>query len=54
MNVLAGVAHKQPQSAYAGLKKTLQQEWFFVQRVTPGVGGKFGPGVEVLWEIFVP
>ena len=33
---LAGVARKHPQSAYAGLQKSLQQEWAFVQRVTLG------------------
>ena len=38
VKVLAGVAHKHPQSAYAVLQKSLQQEWDFVQRVTPGVG----------------
>ena len=41
--ILAGVARKQPQSAYAGLQKSLQQELAFVQRVTPGVGDFFGP-----------
>ena len=38
VSVLAGVTHKHLQSAYAGLQKSLQQEWAFVQRVTPGVG----------------
>ena len=41
LEILAGVAQKHPQSAYAGLKKSLQQEWSFVQRVTPGVGDAF-------------
>ena len=54
MSILAGVAHKHPQSAYAGLQKYLQQEWAFVQRVTPGVGEAFGPVEEALREIFVP
>ena len=54
MNVLAGVAHKHLQSAYSGLQKSLQQEWDFVQRVTPGVGEEFGPVEEALREIFVP
>ena len=53
VSVLAGVAHKHPQSAYAGLQKDLQQEWDFVQRVTPGVGEAFGPVEEALREIFV-
>ena len=40
--ILAGVAQKHPQSAYAGLQKSLQQEWEFLQPVTPGVGNAFG------------
>ena len=54
MKLLAGVAHKHPHSAYAGLQKSLQQEWSFVQRVTPGVGEAIGPVEEALMEIFVP
>ena len=54
VSVLAGVAHKHLQSAYAVLQKFLQQEWAFVQRVTPGVGEAFGPVEEALREIFVP
>ena len=54
MIVLSGVSHKHPQSAYAGLQKSLQQEWDFVQRVTPGVGEAFGQVEEALQEIFVP
>ena len=53
MNVLAGVAHKHPQSAYEGLQNSLQQEWDFVQRATPGVGEAFGSVEETLWVIFV-
>ena len=30
--ILAGVALKHPQSAYAGLQKSLQQGWAFVQK----------------------
>ena len=52
--ILAGVALKHPQSAYAGLQKSLQQEWAFVQRVTPGVGAAFGLVKEALREVFVP
>ena len=50
----AGVAHKHPQSAYAGPKNSLQQEWAFVQTVTPGFGNAFGPLEVALKEIFVP
>ena len=35
VKTLAGVDRKHPQFAYAGLQKSLQQEWAFVQRVTP-------------------
>ena len=52
--ILAGVALKHPQSAYVGLQKSLQQEWAFVQRVTPGVGAAFGPFEEALREVLVP
>ena len=54
MAILAGVARKHPQSAYAGLQKSLQQEWDFVQRVTLGVGDYFRPVQEVLEKTFVP
>ena len=54
VKLLAGVGHKHPQSAYAGLQKFLQQEWAFVQRVTPGVREAFVPVEEALREIFVP
>ena len=35
-------------------EKYLQQEWAFVQRVTPGVGAAFGPVKEALQEVFFP
>ena len=54
VKLLAGVAHKHPQSDYARLKNSLQQEWAFVQRVTLRVGDAFGPVEEALKEIFVP
>ena len=37
VRTLSRVARKHLQSAYAGLQKSLQQEWAFVQRVTPGI-----------------
>ena len=42
LKLLAGVAYKHPQSAYAGLQNSLQQEWDFVKRVTPVVEESFG------------
>ena len=41
MGTLAGLSRKHPQSAYAGLNNSIQQEWAFVQRVTPGIGDDF-------------
>ena len=49
----AGVSRKHPQSACAGLQKSLQQEWVFLQRVTPGIGNAFGPVEKVLRDTFV-
>ena len=54
VSILSGVAPKHPQSAYAGLQKSLQQEWAFVQWVTPGVGDSFGYVETALKETFVP
>ena len=40
---LLWVDHKHPQSYYAGLNKSLQQEWVFVQQVTPDILDAFVP-----------
>ena len=36
--VLAKIARRHPQSAYAGLGMLLQSEWQYLQRTVPGVG----------------
>ena len=54
VETLTGVSRKNPQFVYAGLKNSLQQEWAFVQRVTPGIGNAFSPIEKALLEIFVP
>ena len=54
VKTLAGVARKHPQYAYAGLQKSLQQEWAFVQRFTPGRGEEFGPVEEEIEKAFLP
>ena len=54
VEIFAGVTQKHPQSDYAGLHKSLQQEWAFVQRVTPGVSNVFGPVKTALKDTFVP
>ena len=53
VEILAGVSCKHLQSAYAGLRKSLQQEWAFMQRVTPGIGDDFIQVETVLKETFV-
>ena len=52
VRTLSGLACKHLQSAYAGLQKLLQQEWEFVQRVTPDIGGAFRPVETALWYMF--
>ena len=54
VEILSGVSRKHPQSAYTGLQKSLQQEWEFVLRVTPGIGDAFGPVETALKETCVP
>ena len=49
---LGGVACKHLQSAYSRLQKSLQQEWSFVQWVTPGIVYAFGPAEKALRETF--
>ena len=46
--VLAGVARLNLQTIYAGLQKSLQQEWDFFQKTTPGIGEYFFPVKEAL------
>ena len=54
MKTMSEVACKHPKSAYAGLQKSLQQEWEFVQRVTPNIGDDFGPVEQALQDAFIP
>jgi hypothetical protein len=51
---LALVAEKYPQVAYAGLQKSLQQEWQFLQRVTKNLAEEFGAIEEAIQEKFLP
>ena len=41
VDTFAGVAHRHPQTAYSGLKLSLQQDLDFIHRFTPGVGEAF-------------
>jgi hypothetical protein len=51
---LSKVVGRYPQAAYAGLQKSLQQEWQFLQRVTNGLSDEFEVVEEVLAENFLP
>ena len=52
LEVLDGVAHRHPQTAYNGMQKSLQQEWYFVQRATPKIGEAFCLVEEALKKSF--
>ena len=54
MKTLSGVARKHPQYAYAGLKRSLQQEWEFLQQFTLNIGDAFGPVEQALRDAFFP
>jgi len=51
---LSKVVGRYPQAAYAGLQKSLQQEWQFLQRVTSGLSDEFEVVEEALAENFLP
>jgi hypothetical protein len=51
---LSKVAGRYPQAAYAGLQKSLQQEWQFLQRVTNGLSDEFEAVEEALATKFLP
>ena len=51
---LVGVACRQPHTTYTGLQKSLQQEWAFVQRVTPDIGIYFQAVEYKLRYTFLP
>ena len=50
---LAGMARRHPQTAYAGLQKSLQQESAFTQCVTPGIRMEFQEVEDELRYIFL-
>ena len=50
---MSGIAPKHPQSAYSGLQKSLQQEWEFMQLITPGIVDAFGLVEKALQETFI-
>jgi hypothetical protein len=51
---LAKVAKRYPQTAYAGLTKSLQQEWQYLQRAVPNCRPAFEPVEEAIRMAFLP
>ena len=54
IGVLAKVARKYPQSAYAGYTFCLQNEWTYLARVTPDCASLFGPLERAIREELLP
>ena len=54
IKALAKVARRYPQTAYAGLQKSLQSEWMYLQRVTDRVSDDFAPIERAIQEDFLP
>jgi len=50
---LANVSGHFPQSAYAGLVKALQNEWTYIQRLTPNIGPYFAPVESAIHSVFI-
>ena len=54
VKTLARIARHFPQTAYAGLSKSLQAEWQYLQRVTPDCGSAFSPVEDAIRTAFLP
>jgi hypothetical protein len=51
---LAGAARRYPQTAFAGMARSLQMEWQYLQRVTPETAEAFAPLEEAIATHFLP
>jgi hypothetical protein len=54
VRTLAKVAKRFPQTAYAGLTKSLQTEWTYLQRVVPNIAAKFQQVEDAIAQDFLP
>ena len=54
VKTLARIAKRYPQTAYAGLTKSLQTEWTYVQRVVPNIASSFKEIEKAIAEDFLP
>ena len=51
---LPKIARRYPQTAFAGMTKSLQMEWQYLQRVLPDCGAAFQPIEDALRQDFTP
>ena len=54
VETLSQIAESQPQAAFAAFTKSLQFQWNFVQRVTPGCESLYGDLEDVILNKFLP
>ena len=54
IKALARIALHYPQTAYAGLSKSLQAEWQYLHQVVENAGDHFEPIEEALANVFIP
>lgn len=54
IKALSKVAHRYPQTAFAGLSHYLQGEWQYLQRVTPNIDKAFAPVEAAIAQTFLP
>lgn len=54
VKILASVAKRFPQTAYAGLTFSLQNEWQYVMRTVPGIAALFDPLEKEIRSNFLP
>eukprot|EP00978_Attheya_sp_CCMP212_P003494 scaffold7216_cov39-Attheya_sp.AAC.1 len=54
IETLSCVTKRYPQTAYAGLVKSLQTEWTYLQHIMPGIEGALAPLKEAIQKVFLP
>jgi hypothetical protein len=54
VRILASIARRYPQTAYAGFTMSLQQEWCYVARTCPDIGALFEPVEKEIHGSFLP
>jgi hypothetical protein len=54
VRILASIARRYPQTAYAGFTMSLQQEWCYIARTCPDIGALFEPVEKEIRGSFLP